>query len=61
MKLRDLLLVFDGEVVVNYILDEVYFGNSREAFDCKDSGWFLDNEVVEIVSDGEDGLIIYTR
>ena len=61
MKLRDLLLVFDGEVVVNYILDEVYFGNSREAFDCKDSDWFLDNEVMEIVSDGEAGLIIYTR
>ena len=61
MKLRDLLLVFDGEVVVNYILDEVYFGNSRGAFDCKDSDWFLDNEVMEIVSDGEDGLIIYTR
>ena len=60
MKLRDLLLVFDGEVVVNYILDEVYFGNSRGAFDCKD-GWFLDNEVTEIVSDGEAGLIIYTR
>ena len=60
MKLRDLLLVFDGEVIVNYILDEVYFGNSREAFDCKDS-WFLDNEVTEIVSDGEAGLIIYTR
>ena len=60
MKLRDLLLVFDGEVIVNYILDEVYFGNSREAFDCKD-GWFLDNEVTEIVSDGEAGLIIYTR
>ena len=60
MKLRDLLLVFDGEVVVNYILDEVYFGDAREAFDCKD-GWFLDNEVVEVVSDGEAGLIIYTR
>ena len=60
MKLRDLLLVFDGEVVVNYILDEVYFGDARGAFDCKD-GWFLDNEVMEIVSDGEDGLIIYTR
>ena len=60
MKLRDLLLVFDGEVVVNYILDEVYFGDAREAFDCKD-GWFLDNEVTEIVSDGEAGLIIYTR
>ena len=60
MKLRDLLLVFDGEVIVNYILDEVYFGDARGAFDCKD-GWFLDNEVMEIVSDGEDGLIIYTR
>ena len=60
MKLRDLLLVFDGEVIVNYILDEVYFGDAREAFDCKD-GWFLDNEVIEIVSDGEAGLIIYTR
>ena len=60
MKLRDLLLVFDGEVVVNYILDEVYFGDARGAFDCKD-GWFLDNEVMEIVSDGEAGLIIYTR
>ena len=60
MKLRDLLLVFDGEVVVNYILDEVYFGDARGAFYCKD-GWFLDNEVMEIVSDGEDGLIIYTR
>ena len=60
MKLRDLLLVFDGEVIVNYILDEVYFGSSRGAFDCKD-GWFLDNEVMEIVSDGEAGLIIYTR
>ena len=60
MKLRDLLLVFDGEVIVNYILDEVYFGDAREAFDCKD-GWFLDNEVMEIVSDGEAGLIIYTR
>ena len=60
MKLRDLLLVFDGEVVVNYILDEVYFGDARGAFDCKD-GWFLDNEVMEIVSDGEDGLIINTR
>ena len=61
MHLRDLLLVFDGEVVVNYILDEVYFGNSREAFDCKDNGWFLDNEVTEIVSNDEDSLIIYTR
>ena len=62
MKLRDLLLVFiNGEVVVNYNLDEVYFGSSREAFDCKDSDWFLDNEVTEIVSDGEAGLIIYTR
>lgn len=60
MKLRDLLLVFDGEVIVNYILDEVYFGDARGAFDCKD-GWFLDNEVMEIVSDGEAGLIIYTR
>ena len=60
MKLRVLLLVFDGEVVVNYILDEVYFGDARGAFDCKD-GWFLDNEVMEIVSDGEAGLIIYTR
>ena len=60
MKLRDLLLVFDGEVLVNYILDEVYFGDARGAFDCKD-GWFLDNEVMEIVSDGEAGLIIYTR
>ena len=60
MKLRDLLLVFDGEVVVNYILDEVYFGDAREAFDCKD-GWFLDNEVVEIVSIGEDSLVINTR
>ena len=60
MKLRDLLLVFDGEVVVNYNLDEVYFGNSRGAFDCKD-GWFLDNEVMEIVSDDEDSLVIYTR
>ena len=60
MKLRDLLLVFDGEVVVNYILDEVYFGDAREAFDCKD-GWFLDNEVMEIVSNDEDSLIIYTR
>ena len=61
MKLRDLLLVFDGEVVVNYILDEVYFGDARGAFDCKDSDWFLDNEVMEVVSDGEAGLIIYTR
>ena len=60
MKLRDLLLVFDGEVIVNYILDEVYFGDARGAFDCKD-GWFLDNEVMEIVSNGEAGLIIYTR
>ena len=60
MKLRDLLLVFDGEVVVNYILDEVYFGDARGAFDCIDD-WFLDNEVMEIVSDGEAGLIIYTR
>ena len=60
MQLRDLLLVFNGEVLVNYILDEVYFGDARGAFDCKD-GWFLDNEVMEIVSDGEAGLIIYTR
>ena len=60
MKLRDLLLVFDGEVVVNYILDEVYFGDARGAFDCKD-GWFLDNEVMEVISNGEDSLIIYTR
>ena len=60
MKLRDLLLVFDGEVIVNYILDEVYFGDARGAFDCKD-GWFLDNEVMEIISNGEDSLIIYTR
>ena len=60
MQLRDLLLVFNGEVIVNYILDEVYFGDARGAFDCKD-GWFLDNEVMEIVSDGEAGLIIYTR
>ena len=61
MKLRDLLLVFDGEVVVNYILDEVYFGDARGAFDCKD-GWFLDNEVMEVVvSNDEDSLIIYTR
>ena len=60
MKLRDLLLVFDGEVIVNYILDEVYFGDARGAFDCKD-GWFLDNEVMEIVSDGEACLINYTR
>ena len=60
MKLRDLLLVFDGEVVVNYNLDEVYFGDARGAFDCKD-GWFLDNEVMEIVPNGEDGLIINTR
>ena len=59
MKLRDLLLVFDGEVVVNYNLDEVYFGNSRGAFDCKD-GWFLDNEVMEVIS-SEDSLVIYTR
>ena len=61
MKLRDLLLVFDGEVVVNYNLDEVYFGNSRGAFDCKDSSWFLDNEVMEVISNGEDSLIINTR
>ena len=60
MKLRDLLLVFDGEVIVNYILDEVYFGDARGAFDCKD-GWFLDNEVVEVVSISEDSLIINTR
>ena len=60
MKLRDLLLVFDGEVIVNYDLDEVYFGNSREAFDCKD-GWFLDNEVMEVISNGENGLVINTR
>ena len=60
MKLRDLLLVFDGEVVVNYILDEVYFGDARGAFDCKD-GWFLDNEVMEVISNGDDSLIIYTR
>ena len=60
MKLRDLLLVFDGEVVVNYDLDEVYFGNSREAFDCKDS-WFLDNEVMEVISNGEGSLVINTR
>ena len=60
MKLRELLLVFDGEVIVNYNLDEVYFGNSRGAFDCKD-GWFLDNEVMEVISNGEDSLIIYTR
>ena len=60
MKLRDLLLVFDEEVVVNYILDEVYFGDARGAFDCKD-GWFLDNEVMEVISNDEDSLIIYTR
>ena len=60
MQLRDLLLVFNGEVVVNYNLDEVYFGDSREAFYCKD-GWFLDNEVIEVISNGEDSLIIYTR
>ena len=60
MKLRDLLLVFNGEVVVNYNLDEVYFGDAREAFDCKD-GWFLDNEVMEVISNGEDSLIIYTK
>ena len=60
MKLRDLLLVFTGEVVVNYNLDEVYFGDSREAFDCKD-GWFLDNDVMEVCSNGEDSLVIYTR
>ena len=62
MKLRELLLVFDGEVVVNYNLDEVYFGNSREAFYCKDSDWFLDNEVKEVVvSNDEDSLVINTR
>ena len=61
MKLRDLLLVFDGEVIVNYNLDEVYFGDAREAFDCKDSDWFLDNEVMEVISNDEDSLIIYTR
>ena len=60
MKLRDLLLVFDGEVIVNYILDEVYFGDARGAFDCKD-GWFLDNEVMEVIANGEDSLVIYTR
>ena len=60
MKLRDLLLVFDGEVVINYILDEVYFGNARGAFDCN-VGWFLDNEVMEVISNDEDSLIIYTR
>ena len=60
MKLRDLLLVFDGEVLVNYILDEVYFGDARGAFDCKD-GWFLDNEVMEVISNDEDSLIINTR
>lgn len=60
MKLRDLLLVTDEEVVVNYVLDEVYFGNSREAFYCQ-YGWFLDSEVVEVISNGEDGLIINTR
>lgn len=60
MRLRDLLYVFDGEVLVNYILDEVYFGDSRGAFDCKDSSWFLDNEVVEVIAN-EDSLIIYTR
>ena len=60
MKLRELLLVFDGAVVINYDLDEVYFGNSREAFDCKDS-WFLDNEVMEVISNGENGLVINTR
>ena len=59
MKLRDLLLVFDGEVVVNYILDEVYFGDARGAFDCKD-GWFLDNEVMEVIAN-EDSLVINTR
>ena len=60
MKLRDLLLVFDGEVIVNYILDEVYFGDSRGVFDCKDSSWFLDNEVMEVIAN-EDSLIINTR
>ena len=60
MQLRDLLLVFNGEVVVNYNLDEVYFGDSREAFYCKD-GWFLDNEVIEVISNGEVSLIFYTR
>ena len=60
MQLKDLLLVFTGEVVVYYILDEVYFGDAREAFDCKD-GWFLDNEVMEVISNDEDSLIIYTR
>ena len=60
MKLRDLLLVFTGEVVVNYNLDEVYFGDSREAFYCKDD-WFLDNDVMEVISNGEDRLIINTR
>ena len=60
MQLKDLLLVFTGEVVVYYILDEVYFGDAREAFDCKD-GWFLDNEVLEVISNDEDSLIIYTR
>ena len=59
MKLRDLLLVFDGEVIVNYILDEVYFGDARGAFNCKD-GWFLDNEVMEVIAN-EDSLIINTR
>ena len=34
MQLKDLLLVFNGEVVVYYILDEVYFGDARGAFDC---------------------------
>lgn len=60
MKLRDLLYVFNGEVLVNYILDEVYFGDSRGAFDCKD-GWFLDNEVMEVICSDEDSLVIYTR
>ena len=60
MKLRDLLLVFDGEVVVNYILDEVYFGDARGAFDCKDD-WFLDNEVMEVISNDEDSLVMNTR
>ena len=60
MQLKDLLLVFTGEVLVYYILDEVYFGDARGAFDCKD-GWFLDNEVMEVISYDEDSLIIYTR
>ena len=61
MQLKDLLLVFTGEVLVYYILDEVYFGDAREAFYCKDSDWFLDNEVIEVISNDEDSLIIYTR